>query len=71
MTTDGRRWLWYLAKLLEGVGMVLVLVGLMMSIGLGFEEEGLKAQSYEGLGLAWGGGMFILGWILERVLGTR
>jgi len=71
MSTDGRRWFWFLAKALEGVGMVLVLVGLMMSIGLGLDGEGLKAQSYEGYGLAIGGGLFILGWIMERVLGTR
>jgi len=71
MSTDGRKWLWYLAKLLEGVGMVVVLVGLMMSIGLGLDGESLKSQSYEGYGLAWGGGMFVFGWILERILGTR
>ncbi len=71
MTTDGQRWLWYLAKLLEGVGMVVVLVGLMMSVGFGFDGESLKSQTYEAWGLVWGGGMFVVGWIMERILGTR
>jgi hypothetical protein len=71
VSTDGRRWLWFLAKFLEGLGMVLVLVGLTMSVGLGMEEEGLKSMQYEGTGLLLGGGLFFAGWILERSLGAR
>lgn len=71
MSTDGKQWLWYLAKFLEGLGMVLVLVGLMASINLGLQEEGLKSMAYEGYGLLVGGGLFILGWLFERSLGTR
>lgn len=66
-----RRWLYYLAKLLEGVGMVLVLVGLLISVDLGLEEEGLKSMAYESWGLAVGGGMFLVGYLLERSIGTR
>ncbi|MFT5285277.1 MAG: hypothetical protein ACI8TQ_001439 [Planctomycetota bacterium] len=51
--------------------MLLVLVGLLMSIDMGMEDEGLKSMKYEGLGLAWGGGIFFAGWLLERSLGAR
>ena len=71
MSAKGHRWAWNFAKFLEGLGMVLVLVGLLMSIDMGMEDEGLKSMKYEGLGLAWGGGIFFAGWLLERSLGAR
>ncbi len=64
-------WVWYLAKGLEGVGMVVVLVGLVFSMQLGFQDEGLESMRYEGLALAWGGGIFVVGWLLERAIGAR
>ncbi len=70
MSSRGRI-LWYLAKLLEGVGMILVLVGLVMSVQLGFEDRGLESMAYEGKGLLIGGGLFVAGWILERSIGAR
>ena len=60
---------WMLAKALEGVGMVLVLVGVMMSISYGLEDEGLKSMSYELKGLMLGGGLFTVGWAIELRLG--
>ena len=63
--------LWFLAKALEAVGMFVVLAGLLMSIHLGMEEEGLKSMKYEGTALMIGGGVFILGWGLERAIGAR
>lgn len=66
-----RRHLWYVAKGLEGLGMVLVLVGLLMSVQLGFEDRGLESMAYEGKGLLVGGGLFFAGWLLERRLGAR
>jgi hypothetical protein len=66
-----RRNLWYVAKTLELVGMVLVLVGLVMSIDLGMRDEGLASMAYEGKGLLLGGALFVTGWILERSIGTR
>jgi hypothetical protein len=67
----GRRYLWYFAKTLEGVGMVLVLVGVFWSMSLGLEDEGLKSMAMEMKGLIIGGGMFCAGWLLERAVGAR
>jgi hypothetical protein len=66
-----RSWLWYLGKGLEGLGMVVVLVGLVVSIRLGLDEEGLASMRYEGTALALGGGLFLLGWMCERAAGRR
>ncbi len=67
----GTKWIWWTAKALEGGGMVVILVGLLLSIQLGFEDEGLESMRYEGTALMVGGVMFFLGWLLERSLGTR
>lgn len=67
----GKRHVWWFAKALEGVGMVLVLVGVFWSISLGLEDEGLSSMAIEMKGLALGGGMFAFGWILERWVGSR
>jgi len=61
-----RRPLWILAKLLEAVGLLIVLVGVSLSIGLGFEDEGLKSMSQEFQGLLWGGALFLIGYLIER-----
>ena len=66
-----KRHLWYLAKTLEFLGMVLVLVGLLMSIDLGMRDEGLASMAYEGKGLLLGGGLFFIGWMIERAIGAR
>lgn len=60
------RWLWLLAKGLEGLGMIVVLVGLVISMRLGFQEEGLKSMKYESYALAGGGAIFLAGMLLER-----
>lgn len=60
---------WVLAKALEGVGMVLVLVGVMTSISYGLEDESLKSMSYELRGLMLGGGLFAIGWAIETRVG--
>ena len=65
------RWVWVLAKLLQGVGMVLVLWGLVHSIVLGMEDEALESMRYEMNGLLWGGAVFVAGWLLERASGGR
>jgi hypothetical protein len=69
--SGARGGLWWLAKGLEGVGMLVVLVGVFMSISLGLEDDGLSSMAAEMKGLVWGGGMFLAGWLLERRLGTR
>jgi hypothetical protein len=66
-----RRAMWWLAKVLEGVGMIIVLVGVFISMNLGFEDQGLASMQSEFSGLAWGGGIFACGLLLERALKTR
>ena len=66
-----KRALWWLAKGLEGIGMLLVLVGVFLSISLGLEDEGLSSMQMEMRGLAVGGGLFLLGWLIERRIGAR
>ncbi len=63
--------LWYLAKGLEGLGLLVVLWGLILSISLGVGEEGLQSMKVEGYALLAGGLLFVLGWALERRLGSR
>lgn len=65
------RTLWYVAKALEGVGMVIVLVGVIVSIQLGMGEEGLKSMQYEMRALMVGGALFLAGWFLESRIGAR
>ena len=64
-------WLYYLAKTLEGAGMVIVLVGLLISMDLGMEDEGLKSMTYESWGLVVGLAMFAAGYLIERSIGSR
>ena len=68
---SGMRGLWVLAKGLEGLGMVIVLVGLVTSIGLGLNDEGLKSMKYESYALLAGGAIFLCGMLLERRIGAR
>ncbi len=66
-----QRTLWFFAKALEGIGLVLVLVGLALSVQLGLDERGLESMAYEGKGLLLGGASFVAGWLLERAIRTR
>ena len=60
-------WIYYLAKGLEGLGLLVILVGVVISIQLGIgEEEGFESMRAETYGLAIGGVLFVLGWLLER-----
>lgn len=63
--------LYWLAKGLELAGMVVVLAGVVASIRLGMQEEGLKSMAYEGYALMIGGGLFFGGLLIERRLGMR
>ncbi|HIG86035.1 MAG TPA: hypothetical protein EYQ25_03240 [Planctomycetes bacterium] len=60
-----------LAKFLEGLGLLIILVGLMMSVEMGMRDEGLSSMRAETYGLAAGGVLFAIGWLLERALGSR
>lgn len=66
-----KRHVYYVAKFLEGAGMIVVLVGLLLSIRLGLEDESLASQRWSLEGLLAGAGLFALGYLLERVVGTR
>jgi len=57
---------WRFAKLLELVGLAIVLAGVLMSIDLGLKEEGLKSMGGEFQGRGIGGGVFLVGYLLER-----
>ncbi|MEX1025642.1 MAG: hypothetical protein WD226_11260 [Planctomycetota bacterium] len=59
--------LFWLGKALQGVGLVVILVGLVISIQLGLDEEGLASMAYEGWALLVGGGLFAVGWLLQRM----
>lgn len=61
--------LWKLGKGLELVGLVVVLAGVLLSIDLGLKEEGLKSMGVEFQGLGIGGGLFLLGYLVERAAG--
>lgn len=64
-------WVWSVGKALEGLGLVVVLVGLVGSVRLGMGEQGLESMRFESWGLAAGGALFLLGWLLERSAGRR
>lgn len=61
--------LWKLGKALEGLGMVIVLAGVLVSIDLGLREESLKSMGIEFQALAVGMGFFLSGYLLERWAG--
>ena len=63
--------LWLPAKILQGVGMIVVLVGVILSMRLGFQDEGMESMTYEMEGLIFGGAFFAVGWLLERWSGGR
>jgi hypothetical protein len=58
--------LWWLAKVLEGAGLIVILVGLSISIGQGLEEEGLASMRTEFQGLFLGGLLFLAGLLIEK-----
>jgi hypothetical protein len=58
--------IWKIGKVLEGIGLVVVLSGVLLSIDLGLKEEGLKSMGVEFQGLAIGGCLFVAGYLLER-----
>lgn len=60
-----------LAKFLEALGLLVILVGLMLSVEMGMRDEGLSSMRAETYGLAGGGALFAIGWLLERALGSR
>lgn len=56
-----------IGKVLQGIGLLVVLAGLSISIGMGLAERGLASMGAEFQGLAVGGGLFLLGrWIEKR-----
>lgn len=66
-----RNFLWTLSKGLEGLGLLVILVGLVFSVSAGMQDEGMKSMQGEAYGLAIGGGLFFVGWLMEQKLGER
>lgn len=54
------------ARALQVMGMAAVLVGLAISVSLGFQDEGLKSMQYELYALIGGAVLFYLGRWLQR-----
>ena len=63
--------LYTVAKVLQGIGLIVILVGLMLSVQLGMNDDGMESMYSEAYGLAAGGGLFLLGWFIERSVGGR
>tara|TARA_R110002126_G_scaffold105905_9_gene240584 strand:- start:29933 stop:30142 length:210 start_codon:yes stop_codon:yes gene_type:complete len=59
------------AKALEGIGLIVILVGLLISLDQGLGGAGLEAMRAETLGLGLGILLFVCGYVVERTLGTR
>ncbi len=66
-----KTWVYYLAKALEGLGLVVVLTGVLISVNLGYADEGLESMKAESYGLAAGAVLFFVGMLIERGLGSR
>ena len=62
---------WVLAKALEAIGLVVILIGLVLSMELGFRDEGMTSQWAELTGLGAGLILFLIGFSIERFAGTR
>jgi hypothetical protein len=60
-----------LAKVLEGAGLIVILLGVYLSVNLGFHDKGLESMNIEFRGLALGAALFACGVLLERSLGSR
>ena len=65
------RFVYGLAKVLEGAGLIVILVGVYLSVNLGFQDRGLESMNIEFRGLAIGAALFACGVLLERSLGSR
>jgi hypothetical protein len=63
--------MWKVAKAFEGLGLVVIAVGVLGSIELGFHDRGLESMGIEYRALGVGGALFAIGWIIERKLGAR
>ena len=66
-----KNWIWTVAKALEGLGLVAVLVGLVLSVQYGMQDEGMRSMRFELYGLVGGGLTFAVGVLLERSVGGR
>jgi hypothetical protein len=62
---------WWIAKALQGAGLVVVLVGLFWSVSAGVEGQGLASMEHEFRGLFLGGALFVAGVLIERRAGRR
>ncbi|MFT7676476.1 MAG: hypothetical protein ACI8QC_000447 [Planctomycetota bacterium] len=64
-------YLYKLAKFLEGLGLLIILAGVMMSVQLGMNDDTMKSMTSELYGLGIGAAIFGAGFLIERSLGAR
>ena len=57
--------LFVIGKFLEAAGLIVVLFGFLASVSAGAREDGLSSMAYEFRGLMLGGGLFLVGWLIE------
>lgn len=63
------RLVWQAGRALQGIGLLVVLVGVLMSVDAGMRDQSLESQRMELTGLALGGGLFLAGWVVTRAVG--
>lgn len=63
--------LYTFAKVLEGIGLLVILGGVMLSVQLGMQDSSMESMTSEAYGLAIGAGLFGLGYVIERSVGAR
>ena len=52
-------------RILQVMGMIVVLIGLMWSVSLGLQDEGLSSMKYELYALLGGGALFVVGRLIQ------
>lgn len=63
------KFVWQLGRLMQATGLIVVLVGVLMSVDAGMRDQSLESQRMELMGLLLGGGLFIAGWVVTRSTG--
>lgn len=63
--------LYTFAKFLEGLGLLVILAGVMLSVQLGMQDDSMESMTSEAYGLAIGAVLFGIGYTIERSVGGR
>lgn len=57
---------WQIGKVLQFLGLIIVLGGVFLSVEAGMHDQSMKSQRVEVVGLLVGGGLFLGGWAIVR-----